>query len=275
MCRILIAFNGTRVSSGAMAYGIELAKKMNAGLTGVFLRDMRYTGDVYNYGFGEPYIDFDQLEKDSREEEKLRRENMELFVSTCKEEELDAKVHRDNGSAARDLVYESSFADLVVISSETSFFEVYSDLPGSFLHEILVDSHCPVLIVPENHSTLQKAILTYDGSPVSLHAIKMFSYIFRDLHQMEITVLSSYKKDDHANAHENLSEFLARFKDYTLEKIREDSIDSLSAYLEKHSANSLVVMGSYGRNAISRFIHKSTADKVITDIKMPVFISHF
>jgi hypothetical protein len=276
MKRILVAFNGLRLSSGSIAYAIYLARKLRSPLTGVFLREMHYYGDAYNYGFGEPYIDFDNLERDNAEDEKFRKENISFFLSQCKDNGIEASVHNDKGTAARELIYESAFADIVLIGSETSFFEVYSDLPGSFLHDILVDSHCPVMTVPEIHTEIKNIILAYDGSPVSLYAIKMFGYIFGEL-DFNILVVSSYsEKEGHAASKNNLEEFLRmRFKNYTIQKIKHDSSDALFSFLDKNKENSMVVMGSYGRNAISRFIHKSTADKVIRDAKIPVFISHY
>jgi nucleotide-binding universal stress UspA family protein len=45
-------------------------------------------------------------------------------------------------------------------------------------------------------------------------------------------------------------------------------------YLAKQGEHAMVVMGAYGRNAISRLFQQSFSNRVIQELKLPVFITH-
>jgi tellurite resistance protein TerC len=45
-------------------------------------------------------------------------------------------------------------------------------------------------------------------------------------------------------------------------------------FLKKEGANSMVIMGAYGRSALSRFLHQSVSNSIIEKLQLPIFISH-
>ncbi|HRG89922.1 MAG TPA: universal stress protein, partial [Chitinophagales bacterium] len=50
--------------------------------------------------------------------------------------------------------------------------------------------------------------------------------------------------------------------------------EKLYAYLKENGANSLVIMGAYGRSALARIFQQSMSTRIIKDLNLPVFITH-
>ena len=194
MKKILAAFDGTKYSEGASKYAIEIAKATNSMLVGVFIQDMRYLNFTYAYAWDQPFVDFTSIKQSQHQEKEKINLNIKLFKNSCGEKGVHHKVHLDKGVPLQELLNESVFSDLIIIDSHTSFFSLGDKSPSPFLKDFLADSHCPVLIVPHHYSFFDKAALCYDGSPSSVYAIKMFSYLFSELEDLKTVVVSVNEK---------------------------------------------------------------------------------
>jgi len=173
-------------------------------------------------------------------------------------------------------MHESAFSDMIIIDSHTSFFTIGNNSPSPFLKDFLADSHCPVLIVPHTYTFFDKAVLCYDGTPSSVYAIKSFSYLFPDMADLKTTVISiNEKPTNHLKDAHNFKDLIhMHYKGAEFEVLAGDANEELIKYLQANGGHSIVVMGAYGRNAISRLFHQSLSNKVIKELNTPVFITH-
>ncbi|MCW5907251.1 MAG: universal stress protein [Chitinophagales bacterium] len=274
--KILAVFDGTKYSEGASKYAIEIAKATNSMLVGIFIQDMRYLNFTYAYAWDQPFIDFASIENTQNEEREKIDLNIKLFHTACNNKGVKHKVHLDKGVPLQEVLRESAFADLVVVDSHTSFFSLGDSAPNPFLKDLLVDSHCPVLIVPHQYTYFDNATICYDGSPSSVYATKMFSYLFPELNDMKTTVVSvNEKSGNHLKDGWNFKDLLqTRFINLEYEVLHGNPEEELLKYLKERAGNSIVVMGAYGRNAISRWLHQSISNRVIKEVNAPVFIAH-
>jgi nucleotide-binding universal stress UspA family protein len=274
--KILAAFDGTKYSEGASKYAIEIAKLTDSLLVGVFVQDMRYINFTYAYAWDQPFVDMSSIDTSIKEEKEKIDLNIKLFHRACEEKGIKHKVHLDKGVPLQELLHESAFSDLIVLDSHTSFFTIGNNSPSPFLKDFLADSHCPVLIVPHTYTFFDKAVMCYDGSPSSVYAIKAFSYLFQQLDELDTVILSvNEKTTNHLKDGNNLKDLVhAHFKNASFEVLNGDANDELVGYLKQNSQNAMVVMGAYGRNAISRLFHQSLSNKVIKELNAPVFITH-
>ena len=64
------------------------------------------------------------------------------------------------------------------------------------------------------------------------------------------------------------------FQNAEYEILHGDAEQELLKYLKTSGENAIVVMGAYGRNALSRMFHQSLSNKVIREAGIPVFITH-
>lgn len=278
MKKILAAFDGTKYSEGASKYAIEIAKATNSLLVGVFIQDMRYLSYTYAYAWDQPFIDFTSIEASQKDENEKIRLNIKLFKHHCEEKGVHHKVHLDKGVPLQELLKESVFSDFIIIDSHTSFFSLSDKSPSPFLKDFLADSQCPVLIVPHEYRFFDKVVFCYDGSPSSAYAMKMFSYLLGSLEDLKVTVLSvNEQSSNHLKEAPNIKDLIhVHFKNATYEILHGNNAEeSLLNYLKTSAAeHSMVVMGAYGRNALSRFLHQSLSNKVIEQTNLPVFITH-
>lgn len=276
MRKVLAVFDGLKYSDGASKYAIELAKATNSLLVGVFVQDMRYMNVAQAFTWDQPYIDFSSIEEIEREDKEKIDLNIALFNRLCNERGIRHKVHLDRGVPLQEVLRESIFADYIIIDSHTSFFSVGNETPSPFLKDLLVDSHCPVLIVPHHYTYFDNVVLCYDGSASSVHAIKMFSYVFPELNDVEATVVSvNEKPTNHLAQGKNFKDLVQlHYKNINYVVLQGNAEEQLLAFLKQKANNSIVVMGAYGRNALSRLFQQSLANKVIKEVNVPVFVTH-
>jgi hypothetical protein len=88
------------------------------------------------------------------------------------------------------LIQETVFADLLILDEHLSFTYVGAQQLSSFVIDILEDAHCPVLVVPEKARVTEHVYLCYDGTPSSVMAIKMYSYLFPEWCSKPTTLVS-------------------------------------------------------------------------------------
>ena len=150
--------------------------------------------------------------------------------------------------------------------------------PSRFIKDLLGDVQCPVLVVPEDYKPIDKILMLYDGTPSSLHAIKMFSYIFNDLKDLPVdifTVKEHYMATLRLPGNKLMREFIKRhFPNATFTVVKGNPEEQIPGYLRHHKENELVVLGAYQRSMVSRWFRASMADTLMKEIKLPLFIAH-
>ena len=274
--KILLAMEGNRFSSSTLKYGIEIAKQSDSLLVGVFMRDLKYAGYAYPIVFDQPFLDADIYSKFLKEEREKINANVKLFNDKCAAEGIAHKVHLDESAPIEGLLHESAYADLIIMDSKMNISDLLPNSPSSTLRDILVDAHCPILIVPSSYQEIRNVVLSYDGSHSSAIAIRMFNYVFPEWANCKTHLVSvNETRGNHLKENKNIRELLGRhYSNVSYEIMTGDVVKEIKKFMKYNSKNSVVVMGAYGRNALSRLWRQSLANMVIKDIKVPVFISH-
>ncbi len=276
MKKILVAQNGIKYSSAAVEYAVNIAKVQDAMLVGLFIHDLSYANLSYGVMWDMPYVDFNMLSEINKDDDEKIKLNISLFKTACEKAGVHHKVHLEQGVPLQELIKESSFADLILIDVHTGFFSFKQETPSPFLKDVLSDAHCPVLIVPDNHNILDKVIFSYDGSASSSFALKMFSYIFPNYADHETVIVTVNKgSTNHLEANKNIKELVStRFNNPKYEVLNGEPEVEILNYLKNNGSNSVVVLGSYGRSAISRMFNESLSNKLLREIQLPLFITH-
>src|SRR5688500_6638069 len=176
MRKILIAFDGSQYSEGAMAFARKMNYSERISLTGLFLPQLALA-NLWSYAessSGEPVIPL--LEADDSEQIK---KNIERFRNECSRYNITHTVQKDFlDFAMPELLKQTRFADLVIIGSQSFYKQIGTDHSNEYLKDALHSSECPVIVVPESYEYPQSNILAYDGSESSVFAIKQFIYLF-------------------------------------------------------------------------------------------------
>ena len=273
MKKILVAFDGSSFSKGALDYALNFAAQLQSLIVGVFVEDLSYIG--YATLFGDDYFAFDPKVLEQMENESAGKieENIATFTARCKEAGANFRTHLDKGVPANELIYESRYADLIILGYQTFFSSVTGE--GSILKDVLIDAESPVMAVPDQYKPIQNILLTFDGKAHSAFAIKQFTQLFPEKSlQASATLLTIAKSKEEANGTDLMKEYLtAHYSKLNYESLSGPAEESIMNFAEMQT-NPLVVMGAYGRKGVFRFFSRSTAGKLLKDKSLPVFVAH-
>lgn len=278
MKKIIAAFDGLKFSKATLDYTIYLAKHAPAHIVGVFLDDLVYHNYSYKELVATEAKNIDKKFEEWNEEDKEKRdEAVQRFEEACQQAGIQYSVHRDKNVAFHDLLHESIYADLLVISNEETFSSYKNDKPSGFLRDLLADVECPVLVVPKKYQSFDNLVLLYDGEPSSVYAIKMFSYLLPALQHLEtwVVTIKSEKESRHVPDNRLMKEFMKRhFPQAEYHVFKGHPEDQIISFLQRRKDHCLVVLGAYQRSRVSRWFRHSMADYLMEYINQPLFIAH-
>jgi hypothetical protein len=140
----------------------------------------------------------------------------------------------------------------------------------------LTDTRCPVLLVPDNAALPTRAVFCYDESFSSIYALKMYSYLFPEWKDLPGVLLSINPKGDNGKGYDDyLADWLPQhFSNIQREEPSGNLQRELVSFIRKNEEPTIVVMGSFEGNAISRLFHKSLANVVLEETRACIFIMH-
>ena len=271
MKKLLVAFNATNYSSSLAAFAIAIAKHSSSVIQSVFLSPSFIPVSQYPLANEVPLAStaFVSTPEMIEENQKLIDSNIELLQEECSENNVVCRIENSPAITLDDLIDQSAFSDLILCDCK-------EQLGGISIRDLLVDTHCPVLLVPANVQAPSRAILCYDESFSSILAMKMFSYIFPEWKALPSTVLSINPKGDNGLKYDDyLNDWLPQHFSNLSKQILQGNLQrELVSFIRKDDEPPVVVMGAYGGNAVSRLFHKSLANIVIEETNALLFVMH-
>jgi len=266
MEKILIALGTGRPDKETLAFGCYLARLTRSKLTGIFF-DRQY----------EPMLSWEYYQERGRGTDHTipLEQCMAIFRETCVLEEVNYVLHRDHGLPAEEIIEETRFADVLIIDAQSAFLngEGISQLEG--LKTLLRKSECPVIIAPETFEIMDEIVFAYNGTASAAFAIKQFTYLFPQLCQNKATIVQVNETghwDDRDKS--RFMEWLrAHYINLHFQGLSGAGDNVLFDYVLKKPGR-ILVMGAYGRTALSSFFRHSTADLLIKTVTQPIFIAH-
>lgn len=278
MKNILLAIDATTISMPALDFACYLGRLTGSKVTGIFLENLAENEKpVMVKAYGTRYLDWeiDENSEEVRAKRKLIEDNITIFKEACERRGVGWRLHRDEGVPASEVIAESRYADMIVVDAATSFKKSFEGSPTDFVKDVLKDAECPVIIAPEDFNSIEQIVFAYDGSASSVFAMKQFSYLFPQLDDKRATVfhVNENKTWDEEEKHKIGSWLQNFYSAVSFESAGGDAEYELLSYLFLKK-NIFIVMGAYGRNAMSRFFRKSHADILLKTITQPIFITH-
>jgi nucleotide-binding universal stress UspA family protein len=277
MKKIIAALDGLKYAESTVQYAIQIARETHSHLVGVFLEDFSYHS--YSIYEMEPrLVPWQQQIKKLNEEDLISRvESVEKFTALCHKADVPFTIHHDRNFAITELLHETVYADLLIISGKETFSPMRQELPTGFLRDLLSDIQCPALVVPEDFDMIDKIVLLYDGQPSSMFAIKMFSYLLPFMKVLPVEILSVKPQDENLHLPDNrlMKEFVKRhFENASYEVLQGNPEHEIVNHLKRSEQNPLVVLGAYQRNLVSRWFRRSMADVLMEKLTSPLFVAH-
>lgn len=267
MKKILLAFDGTQFSKGAFEFARRLHELQPILLTGAFLPQVDFSAS-WSYIAGDGPLNIPTVEPSTSEKVAA---NILQFEALCKANNIDFRTHKHfHNLALSELRKETRFADLLVLGSET-FFEGHT----GYLADILHDTECPTVVVPEAFRFPEQLVLAYDGSASSVFAIRQFACVLPELCSLPTTLVYAGGETGAPVPDEDYIEELAarHFSDLEIMNMEISSNNEFASWLD-HMPAALLVTGAFGRSLLSQAFHESFADEVVGRYAVPVFIAH-
>lgn len=276
MKRIIAAFDGLKYSESTAAYAIELAKKYDANILGVFLEDFTY----HSFSLVDQAAEDGSIESRTRHlatvDQNTRDRSVKIFRQICEEANVRYAVHRDRNIALQELANESLFADLLVVQKNETLTRFTEGVPTRFIADLLEKAACPILLVSDNYHRVGKNIFLYDGSPSSLYALKQFSCLFPGKPGfLEVITVRGEKQTQLLPAARLFKEWVKdHYTDVQYNVLRGDSEEEIVAEIKRQEKHPLIILGAYDRGRVSRWLHPSIANRIMSEFDCPLFIAH-
>lgn len=276
MKKIIVAIDGLQYKPETIKFAITMANHLQAHLVGIFLNDRTYHSyKMYGIDAGKVMTD-KEIEAAEVKDLSLRKEAIQDFEEACELHRLPFSIRENKNIALPELIHESIYADLLIINSGEQFTHYIENRPSAFIRNLLEAVKCPVILAPDEYQSVKKAILLYDGSPESVHAIKTFCFVMAGFKNLEVEVLSVKKLSESLHLPDNklMKEYLKRHYPHAVFTIcKGDAERKIPAMIKKEDRGTLVVSGAYNRGYISRWFRPSIADILLSMVKSPLFIS--
>ena len=274
MKKILLAFDGSHFSESAFEFASTLNDMEPVLLTGIFLPGAE---DVSLWSYSSGLAGGTFLFPPVREEDQLQVDRArQRFVDLCISNQVAYRVHKNfDALGLPELKKETSFADLLIIGSETFYANMGTEELNEYLKQALHDAECPVVVIPEKFQFPESNLLAYDGTESSAYAIKQFALLFPQLAENETLLV--YSKADF-NPGIPMSSYIeelavSHYPHLTISKLNIDPARDFAGWV-KSQPHSIIVSGSFGRSGFARWFRKSFIQDLIEGHSLPVFISH-
>jgi nucleotide-binding universal stress UspA family protein len=269
MKKILLLFNGIHSPALVLTEAIAIARFEGANLQGIFINRLKIPQE-FGYLFpndlalvGSDYTP----ETEASESRRLVEANMQLFKDECELSGIPCQVSFYAETSVELLVQQSAYADLIIADTQTQFDD-YA------LSDVLSGAHCPVYLVTTNAGQIDRVILAYDGSLNSMYAIKQYAYLFPKYASIP-TYLLSIQEVGGLKQESDLSSWLSlHFREVKTEMLHGKAKDALVLFVGQGAQNTLVVMGAFGRSALSRWMRESLAEVIIKETQASLLITH-
>jgi len=275
---ILIPTDGSDYGKTAIAYGISIARKLDAQLTGLHVMDIRLMqGPVFTDISGSiglpPYQELLPVIESGLE---AKAETiLAEFRGQCEAAGLHPETKKVVGVIDETIVEEGRrCCDWVLLAQRGEHFHLGGGaILGSTAQSVVRRSGKPVLVTPEHFRAIKTMALAYDGSAPADNALDLAAELSRQAGwPLSVIIIT----DDEAlgaklaqKAEDRLAP-LAVDSAVILRKGKEDK--ELLRFIREGSAD-LLVMGAYGHNRLREVLLGSTTSSVIRKSTIPVLLT--
>jgi nucleotide-binding universal stress UspA family protein len=275
--KILIPTDGSDYSKTALEYGIYIAKRFGAQITGLHVVDVRLIqGPVFTDITGSiglpPYQEFLPSIRSGLDE---RAEGiLNVFRARCEEAGLKPETLKSMGPIDENIIEEGKQADLIILSRRGEHFHLTSGgILGSTAESVVRKSGKPVMVIPESFKEIESMGLAYDGSAPAEHALKLAAEL-SNIASWPLTVIVITDDNElEANITRKLEDFLKPYEidsDTIILRGKEDR--EIIKFIQEGSIE-LMVMGAFGHNRLRELILGSTTSYVIRKSTVPILLT--
>jgi nucleotide-binding universal stress UspA family protein len=276
--RILVPLDPSSHALAALDFGIVVAKRHDAEVTGFMVLDTpeieRAVGPVRPGAL--EYARKAERRREAKAHQRIE-ELLSRFVKRCEAAGVRHRSTEATGNPAEMIVRESIFYDLVLLGMRTHFHFATQDEPCNTLEEIAGRVMPPIITVPAKHpgpDAISRIVIAFGGSRTGAKSVRQFAGLplFTNA---KVTILSSNQDMEKAKRYTGAVKRFLEAHNYanveeawTPEPINE-------ALREKYIGNvDLIVLGAHAKSGILSFLYGQVTKSLIADGSTPLFIAN-
>jgi len=275
---ILIPIDGSNYGKTAVAYGITIARKLDARLMGLHVVDIRLMqGPVFTDISGSiglpPYQEFlpaIESSLDAKAEAILKE-----FREQCEAAGIHPETKKISGVIDETIIEEGRMCcDWILLAQRGEHFHIGSGaILGSTAQSVVRRSGKPVLVTPERFREINRMALAYDGSAPAQNALNLAAELSaRAVWPLSVVIITEDKALG-AELTEKAEAFLkTRAVDGAILILKGKEDKELLKFIREGTVD-LLVMGAYGHNRLRELILGSTTSAVIRKSPIPVLLT--
>jgi nucleotide-binding universal stress UspA family protein len=275
---ILIPIDGSDYGKTAVAYGIYIASKLDARLTGLHVVDIRLMqGPVFTDISGSiglpPYQEFLPAIESSLEAK--AEEILKEFREQCEAGGIHPETKKITGVIDEAIIEEGrKCCDWILLAQRGEHFHIGSGaILGSTAQSVVRNSGKPVVVTPEHFRKINRMALAYDGSPPARNALNLAAELSaRAAWPLSVVIITDDKALG-AKLAEKAEAFLkTRAVDGAILILKGKEDKELLKFIREETVD-LLVMGAYGHNRLREVLVGSTTSAVIRKSPIPVLLT--
>lgn len=195
------------------------------------------------------------------------------FETRCQAADVKGRLAIASGSVARIACERSTWTDIIVTKVS---FPPGDDPIARFASGLRTMIHrCPrpILVVRDQTSTLQHALLAYNGTPKAKEALYLAAYMREKWHLKLSVLIIEHEETNADEVHTEAQEYLAKYNlqaDFIRKEpgIRSDIILSAA----KEQGCDFILMGGYKSSSVVEVFLGSVVDAVLRKAEIPLLI---
>ena len=275
---ILIPTDGSDYGKTAIAYGIAIARKLDASLTGLHVVDVRLMqGPIFTDISGSvglpPYQEFLPAIESSLEAK--AEAILTEFRQQCEAAGVHPETMKVTGVIDETIIAEGrKCCDWILLAQRGEHFHIGSGaILGSTAQAVVRRSGKPVLVTPGVYQEIESMALAYDGSAPSQSALKLAAELSEKASWPLSIVIVTEDQALGAKLSQRAEDALAGLPiDHTVLILRGKEDKALLNFIREGSVE-LIVMGAYGHNRLRELLLGSTTSSVIRKSTIPVLLT--
>jgi len=275
--KMLIPTDGSDNGNIALRYGLYIASKFDATITGLHVIDVYLiqgpiTTDISGAVGMPPYDGFFEAIETSLQEK--AQFILKDFQERCQKSGFVAEVKTTTGKIDEIIAEEAQEADLVLMAKKGEHFHLKEGgLLGSVAESVI--RHCgkPVMVTPEKFYEIESMGIAYDGSEPAKKALKLSLEIsgHAEWPLTVVIITTDAKKADKLCT--EAEELAGRSSaDCEMVVLQGKESEAILKFIQEGSVE-LMVMGAYGHNRLRELFLGSTTSNVIRKSSIPVLLT--
>jgi len=272
---LAVAFNGSDNSMAGLRMAIQMCRKYNAALTGLYAHvPVRFSGTVGNWMPKEVLKSLQEADAKATDEIEAQ------FRAAVREQGFDGPVdwYAEEGQPTEILAKTARFYDLLLIGQYGNSGDSVHSVPAESLVTL---AGKPIVIVPNGYRVRPftgHAVVAWDASRPAARALSDAMQILETKERLDIlTVRSSRRADPDLSPQHDVVRYLTRHGINVTMNALSASRDRIGPTIVDFCVQNdadVLVMGAFGHARLREDLFGGVTRHILRHTKVPVLLSH-